>query len=256
MDIHDVSMSIGDHLDELRKRIVTCLFVLFGAFAMTIVDQNFYMTIILEPHKEAMLALNHPTTIQVLRYEETFFCYLKVSIIAALIITMPFTLYQLWEFIASGLYSHEKRYVMTFFPFAIIFFATGIVFGYSVLIPLGLRFLGGYGGENTIQMGFTLSSYVSLFFVLTFVCGVIFELPLVMLVLVKAGLLNTRFFVENWRHSFLAAFVIAALLTPPDVVTQLLMAFPIVSLYFSGIFLCSFSDRLQDIRRQINIGIE
>jgi Tat protein translocase TatC len=206
------------------------------------------MNIVLMPHFHAMQSLNFPVTIQVLRYEESFFCHLKVAIIAALILTMPFFLYQLWLFVATGLFEHERRYLRVFFFISVIFFAAGVLFGYFILIPLGLQFLGSYGTPE-IQVGFTLSSYISLFFVLTFVCGVIFELPLVMLFLVKLNIVKSRFYIEHWRHFVLGAFIFAAVATPPDVVTQLLMAAPIILLYFSGIFVCQFVERIQEIKK-------
>ncbi|HNZ66865.1 MAG TPA: twin-arginine translocase subunit TatC, partial [Planctomycetota bacterium] len=133
-----------------------------------------------------------------------------------------------------------------FFPFTILFFLCGVLFGYFILVPLGLQFLGSYG-EN-IQIGITLSSYISLFFLLTFLCGLVFELPLFMLLLNRLRILRSEYFIKNWRYAVLISFIIAAVLTPPDVVTQLLMAGPMIFLYFSGIFLCQILERSQEIR--------
>ena len=125
-------------------------------------------------------------------------------------------------------------------------FRSGVLFGYFILVPLGLQFLGSYG-EN-IQIGITLSSYISLFFLLTFLCGLVFELPLFMLLLNRLRILRSEYFIKNWRYAVLISFIIAAVLTPPDVVTQLLMAGPMIFLYFSGIFLCQILERSQEIR--------
>ena len=236
------------HLEELRSRILTALLAFVGILMVCLADQNFYMNLVLAPHVQAMHSLNFPATIQVLRYEESFFCHLKVAIIAALVLTMPFFLYQMWLFVAAGLLEVEKRYLQAFFPVAVGFFSAGVLFGYFVLIPLGLKFLGSYGTPN-IQVGFTLSSYISLFFVLTFVCGVIFEMPLVMLLLTRLHIVTSDYYIKNWRYFILTAFIIAAVLTPPDVVTQLLMAGPIVFLYVSGILLCRFVERINYIKR-------
>lgn len=241
-------MTVGDHLEELRNRIISCLYALFGVVCICFVDQRFYMEAILLPHKRAMESLGMPATIQVLHYQESFFAHLKVAMIVALILTMPFIIYQLWLFVSTGLYEQEKKYFRLFFPFTIFFFSAGVGFGYFVLIPIGLRFLAGYGG-NDIQIGFTLSSYVSLFFVLTFMAGLVFELPLVMLFLNKINIFTTKDYIGYWRHFILAAFVIAAVITPPDAVTQLLMATPMIILYFGGILLCRLSERLHLIRQ-------
>ncbi|NUM36243.1 MAG: twin-arginine translocase subunit TatC [Candidatus Brocadiae bacterium] len=245
-DLFYNNMTFGMHLEELRKRILYCLMAFFGVTILTIIDQSFYMGLILLPHLNTMQELNQPATIQVLHYEESFFCHLKVSIIASLILTIPFIFYQMWLFISTGLYESEKRYFGVFFPFILLFFLTGILFGYFILIPLALKFLGGYG-EN-IQIGFTLSSYLSLFFVLTFVSGIIFQLPLLMLFSIKIGILKSNYYLENWRYAVLIIFILAAVLTPPDVVTQLLLAIPMLFLYFCGIFLCRTSERIQEIQ--------
>ena len=239
------------HLEELRSRLMAILLVLFGTAAVALLDQKFYMKLVLIPHIQTMRTLNLANTIQVLHYEESFFAHLKVSLIAALIFTTPFAFHQIWLFISEGLYQDEKRYVYIFLPIMLLLFVCGVLFGYFVLVPTGLLFLASYNREM-IHLGITLSSYISLFFVLTFVSGIIFELPLVMLILCKFGLVQTESYIENWRYSILVAFVCAAVLTPPDVVTQLLMAGPIITLYLTGILLCRFTERLQTIKAFLN----
>lgn len=240
---------IGVHLEELRERVFVSLYALFGVLCICLIDQEFYMELVLAPHKRAMAALNLSPTIQVLHYQESFFAHLKVSAIAALIISMPYLMYQAWLFVSCrGLKKSERRYVRLFFPLTIIFFMAGVLFGYFVLIPMALRFLGGYGGSN-IEVGFTLSAYISLFFVLTFVAGLVFELPIAMLFLSKAGIYSSQKYLSGWRHFILFAFVIAALLTPPDAVTQILLATPMTILYFLGVLLCRLSERKEALQR-------
>ncbi len=246
------SMSFGMHLEELRKRIFFSVMAFLGVTVLTIIDQGFYMNWILLPHLNTMQELNQPAKIQVLHYEESFFCHLKVSVIASLILTIPFIFYQMWLFVAAGLYESEKQYFRLFFPFILLFFVAGILFGYCILIPLALKFLGSYG-EN-IQIGFTLSSYLSLFFVLTFVSGIVFQLPLLMLFSVKVNLVKSSYYLENWRYAVLIIFILAAILTPPDVVTQLLLALPMLFLYCCGIFLCRTSERIQEIKQFFSIS--
>lgn len=219
-----------------------------GILCLCMADQHFYMDIVLEPHRQAMAALNLSPAIQVLKYQESFFAHLQVALISALILTMPYIIYQMWLFAAEGLYSHEQRYVRLFLPFALLLFALGVLFGYFALIPLSLQFLARYGGGD-IRVGITLSSYISLFFSLTFVCGLVFELPLAMLLLDKIQIFSTRHYLDHWRHFILGAFVLAAFLTPPDAVTQLLLAGPMISLYFLGILICRVSERLSVISR-------
>lgn len=241
-------MTLGEHLDELRDHLIASLSALFGAIAICLLDQYFYMKIVLMPHTQAMEALNLPPKIQVLHYQESFFSHLKISVIAALIMTMPFIIYRLWLFVSAGLYAHEQKYFRLFFPFAVGFFIFGVLFGYFILIPLALRFLGSYG-VSEIKIGFTLSSYISLFFILTVVSGVMFELPLIMLLLNKMHFFSSLDYLRQWRYFVLTAFVFAALLTPPDIVTQLLMAGPMVLLYLVGVIICRLAERMEYIRQ-------
>jgi Tat protein translocase TatC len=241
-------MSLGEHLDELRRRVIYSLYALFGVLIICFADQQFYMKLVLIPHTQAMQALQLPATIQVLHYEESFFCHLKVAFIAALILTIPYMFYQAWLFVSVALYAHEKRHLQLFLPFAVALFMIGVLFGYFILIPLGLRFLGSYGVEE-IRIGFTLSSYLSLFFLLTIVSGLIFELPLVMVFITRIHLLHSEDYVNQWRYFVLFAFVLAAVLTPPDAVTQTLMAIPLILLYFLGIMVCRIVERWELIRR-------
>ncbi len=242
-----VEMNFGDHLEDLRHHVIRIVLAFLGTCAVCFVDQSFYMRLILIPHQSTMQKLHLPQTIQVLRYEESFFCHLKVAIIAAAIWTAPFALYQLWLFLRDALYEHEKAYIQWFLPAALLFFIAGILFGFYILIPLGLAFLAGYGSD-IIQVGFTLSSYLSLFFVLTFVAGITFELPLIMFFLTKLHLVRTAYYMEKWRYFVLIAFVVAAVLTPPDAVTQLLLAIPMILLYFLGIAVCHIEEKFQELK--------
>lgn len=236
-----------DHLEVLRHYLITIVFALGGVFILCFLDQDLFMYIVLWPHRCAMQELNLPLTIQVLRYEESFFSYLKVAFISSLILTTPFIIYQLWLFFSDAFYDNEKHYMNLFFPAALLFFAIGVLFGYYILIPIGLRFLASYGSD-LVQIGFTLSSYLSLFFVLTFVAGMTFELPLIMLFFVKIGVFSVEYYIEKWRHSMLIAFILAAILTPPDAVTQLLLAIPMVGLYFLGVLLCIIAEKFQALQ--------
>ena len=240
-------MTLGAHLEELRRHVIVSLYALFGALCLCLVDQQFYMKLVLLPHTQAMKALNLPPTIQVLHYEESFFSHLKIAFIVAIIMAAPYMIYQLWLFVSAGLYRNEKKYVQLFFPAAVGLFMIGVAFGYFILIPLGLRFLASYGIEE-IHVGFTLSSYLSLFFILTIVSGLIFELPLIMLFLTIARLCPSEYYLRYWRYFVLFAFVIAAILTPPDIATQILMAIPLVLLYFFGFVICRIAERIRVIR--------
>jgi Tat protein translocase TatC len=155
--------------------------------------------------------------------------------VLALLLGAPWVLYQLWLFVGAGLYMHERKWVRLFLPMSLALFIAGAVFGYFVLIPFGLYFLAGFNVQHVSTM-ITLGDYFSLFLTLTVALGAIFQLPLAMIAVTLLGFVKPRTFAEKRRYFILAAFVFGAVLTPPDPVTQLLMAGPILVLYEIGLW--------------------
>ena len=146
-------------------------------------------------------------------------------------------MYQFWRFVAAGLYKEERRWVYRFAPLMVLLFGSGVFFGFRVLIPEGLRFLLSYGDPSVVGSWTTLPDYLNLFMLLTLVLGVTFQLPVVMALLAKVGMFTAASFRAKRRYFILGAFVVGALLTPPDVVTQCLMATPLLFLFEFGVFL-------------------
>lgn len=178
-----------------------------------------------------------------LSYAEAFFSYVKLSLLIGLLCALPWVTFEVWQFIAAGLYRSERRAAVPFIPVAFVLMGLGVSFAYLVLIPVGLSFLAGYGDPQLVRPVFTLQNYLGLVFTLILGMGLVFQLPLLMIFLTRSGLLT----VDNFRHyrkySIVGAVILGALLTPPDVVTQLLMAGPLVILYEVGIIACSMSAR-------------
>ncbi|MCZ6688025.1 MAG: twin-arginine translocase subunit TatC [Planctomycetota bacterium] len=172
--------------------------------------------------------------IQSIKPTAVFVAYIKVSLIAAIFIASPIILYELWMFIGAGLYPSERRYVIRFLPVSILLFFLGILFGYKVLVPVGLSYLATYAGPDVIN-AFTLDNYLSLSLTLTLLLGVVFELPLLMVFFSRIGILGPADYARYRRYSLLGSVVIAALLTPPDPATQILLAGPLIILYELGI---------------------
>ena len=182
-------------------------------------------------------------TLQALKYQEAFISYLKVSIVAALILASPWVLLQMWMFVASGLYRHEKRYILMYLPFSFIAFGAGVTFGYYILIPEGLSYLAGYANPSLVSVNITLEFYLALFLLLTLMLGVVFQLPLLMRFMAGAGIFTPRQYAKYRRYALLIAVVLGAALTPPDPVTQLLLASPVFFLYELGIWLSRMTVR-------------
>ena len=175
--------------------------------------------------------------IMVISYLEQFYTHLKVAIIFGLLFTFPLVLYEAWKFVGAGLYKNEQRYVLTFLPFSLVLFTLGAFFGYTILIPVALTFLATWGGAD-IDLAFTLGNYIGLFFTLTLVLGLVFQTPLVMVFLNRIGLVDVQGFRKSRRLAILIGFIASAFLTPPDPISLLLMAGPLILLYEIGILIC------------------
>ncbi|MBU0675247.1 MAG: twin-arginine translocase subunit TatC [Proteobacteria bacterium] len=159
------------------------------------------------------------------------FFYLKLALVCGVLLASPVIFFQLWRFIAPGLYQHEKKALLPFTLLSTLCFLGGALFGYLVVLPPAFRFLIGYGNEHLVAMP-AVDEYFSLCIRLLIAFGAIFELPVLMVFLAKLGLVDAPFLRRNRKYAFLLSFVIAAILTPtPDVVNQILMAGPLVILY-------------------------
>ena len=173
---------------------------------------------------------------------ESFFAYLKVSALAGFVLALPFVFYQIWRFIAPGLYHKERRMLTPFMGFGTLFFIIGGLFCYFVVLPYGLEFLGKFGGK-VIEFKPSVKAYLSFTVRILFAFGIIFELPVVLFFLGRLGLVTASGLHRFRKYAILLAFVCSAILTPPDVFTQLLMAGPIIVLYEISILLVKVAEK-------------
>lgn len=176
-------------------------------------------------------------TLQAIKYQEAFISYIKVALVAALVLASPWVILQLWLFISAGLYKREKKIAFIYLPFSLIAFATGVIFGYYILIPTGMTYLATYASPNVVSMQVTLGFFLSFFLLLTVALGLVFQLPLVMMFLARVGIVSSKQFAGYRKYALLVAVIVGALLTPPDPVTQILLASPVIFLYELGIWL-------------------
>lgn len=231
-------LTIGEHLAELRLRLIYFLVFLIIAFIISFLIQEQAMYFILKPHLDIMKELNFCKELYAFTYPETFMVYFKVNIIFALIISIPFGLWQMWRFIRAGLYPGERKAVLTYLPISFVLFASGIIFGYLYLIPTTLKFLASYSTNEFITPLFNLNDYLSLFVILTLALGLSFELPLLMLFFSAIGLTSIRFYLTKLKIAIVLIFIFAAVVTPTgDPFTMTIMALPLIGLYLFGILL-------------------
>lgn len=215
------------HIAELRNRLIVCVVALaIGFFACFSVWEPIMGWVVL-PLKEAM-----PVGGQVVAVKmgEQFFTAAMVSFFASLIISLPIIFYQLWAFLAPGLYENERKYILPFVLSATGMFIGGALFAYYFVFPVGFKFLVNFGEANTAAM-ISIAEYLSFFLKLMFGFGLSFELPVIAALLAFFGFVDDKQMMAFFRYAIVLIFIVAAILTPPDVLSQIMMATPLILLY-------------------------
>jgi sec-independent protein translocase protein TatC len=221
------------HLQELRKRLILSFIAVGAGFILCYALAQPIFDILAAPLLKVMPAGGSLIFISV---AEAFFTYMKVAFIAGLILASPFVLYQIWAFVAPGLYQKEKRYVVPFVLGGSLFFAMGVLFGYYVAIPIGFKFLLGYATDFIKPMP-SMKEYLSFSIKFLLAFGLVFEFPVVLVLLSRIGVIDAKMLARQRKYAILLIFVFAAVMTPPDIVSQVLMALPLMGLYELSILL-------------------
>jgi sec-independent protein translocase protein TatC len=221
------------HLEELRKRLVICAIAIGIGFAFSyIFAKQLFSYLILPltkvlPDNSRLIFTNLP---------EMFIAYIKVALVAGIILAVPIIFYQLWMFLAPALYQKEKKYIIPFVLFSSILFAAGALFGYLVVFPYGFKFFVSFATDD-IQALPSVKQYFSFAIRLLLAFGLVFEMPIVVLFITKIGLITPDSMKKYRKYAILSAFILSAILTPPDIATQFMMALPIILLYEISILL-------------------
>lgn len=227
---------IKPHLVELRKRLGISVATLMVMFFVMFSFHQPLLEWIVAPLNEALLSVGKTsvnaadgmvTTTQV---GGAFFVALKVAFFAAIIASLPIILWQIWAFVAPALYANEKKLVLPFILGGTTMFAVGVLFAYYIVTPLGFDFLIAFGSFKFTPL-INIEDYVGFFTKIMFGFGIAFELPIFAYTLALLGMINDRNMIEFFRYAVVIIFIVAALLTPPDVLTQILMALPLIILY-------------------------
>ncbi len=224
---NDARMSFFDHLTELRQRIIWSVVAIGAGFIATIYFSDRIIKFLARP-LDVKLAFLAPT--------EAFWVNMKVAMIAGLFLALPVVLYQVWAFVAPGLFPHERRYALPFVLVGTVFFALGVAFALWVVIPFAVTFLVGFGESRGLTPVISVGSYVDFVLKFSLAFGAVFELPLAITLASRLGLVTPQFLSKNRKYAILFNFIAAAILTPtPDVFNQVLMAGPLCLLYELGI---------------------
>ncbi len=234
-------MSLGDHLEELRLRLIHALVGLVIASIICLVFCPKIIALIEQPYLGVM---GEQARLQTLAPADGFISYIKIALISGLILSSPWVFYQIWMFIAAGLYPHEKRYVHIATPFSATLFVTGALFFVLVVAPLTLRFLVRFNQRVLgVSSNFTFANYISFITMLMLVFGVAFQTPVAIFFLNRTGLVSIQSLCRSRKFVLLGIFIVAAMATPPDVISQVTLAIPLYALFEIGILLSWLAER-------------
>jgi sec-independent protein translocase protein TatC len=230
------------HLEELRKRLVVCAIGVGVGFGIAYIFSERLFQLLVAPLKAVM-----PEGDQLIftNLPEMFFAYLKVAFIAGILAAAPLIFYELWMFIAPGLYQKEKKMVIPFVVSSTILFVGGALFGYFVVFPFGFKFFIGFSNE-TVKALPSVKQYFSFSIKLLFAFGAVFELPVIIFFLSKMGIVTPKFLRQKRKYAILMTFALGAILTPPDVITQCMMAGPLIVLYEIGILVSKVAHKKKE----------
>ena len=245
-----------DHLEELRWHLVrSTIAVLIIAVVAFIFKRFVFDVLIFGPTRpdfatyrmfcsisqsmgmDSFCFQEMPFSIQSRKMAGQFSTHLWTSIYAGIIVGFPYILYEFWRFISPGLKENERKSSRGFIVVASFLFFTGVLFGYYVISPLSINFLGNYQVSEEVRNQFDLESYISLVRTSVLACGIVFELPILMYILTKIGLITPESLRKYRKYSIIIILILSAIITPPDVVSQIIVAIPILILYEVSIFI-------------------
>jgi sec-independent protein translocase protein TatC len=250
-------MSFLQHLEELRWHIIRSVLAIVIFTVVAFLFKNFiFDSIILAPknpgfftnrilchlgetvfNTKSLCINSKPFNLINIKMSGQLTTHIAVSMISGVIIAFPFIIWELWKFFRPALYSKEKQYTKGAVLAATLLFFTGVVFGYYMIVPFSLHFLGSYEISPQVVNQINIRSYIGTLTSIVLASGLIFELPLITFVLTKIGLITPSFLIKYRRHSIVVIFIVAATITPPDVFSQTLVAIPLLGLFEIGILI-------------------
>lgn len=232
-------MSFLEHLEELRSRLIKMVAGIGVAFLLSLIFANDLWIIVSEPATAALkqIGVPDPRLAQITPMEVFNTVWIKLPLLSAIFLASPWVLYQVWAFIAPGLYRRERRWAAPFVIFSAGLFILGGVFAYFVAFRFGLTFLLGIGRDIRIQPVVSVTEYFDLFVNVTLAIGLVFELPVLIFFLTLLRVVSPSFLLRNTRYAILIIVIVAAIVTPtPDVVNLMIFSVPMILLFFGGTF--------------------
>lgn len=240
-------MSLSEHLRELRNRIVVCVLILLAA---AIVALHYAPALV-----EMLMSIGRAYGYRFVYIspQELLLQYFSVALIVGICVTLPVLFYETWAFIRPGLKKNENLFFLFAMVFGLICFCGGVYFAYRIMLPFMLYFLITLSSGSGVAASISVQNYMTFLMTVFLIFGIVFELPVVSVLLTQMGLLKVQWMKKGRRIVIVAIFVVAALITPPDVVSQILVAIPMLALYELSIFLCMICQKLRE--RKVKKGI-
>jgi sec-independent protein translocase protein TatC len=234
------SMSLGDHLDELRGRLMLAIAGLLVGLTICLFFGKYLFQVIVKPYISAMEDANLDPRFLVIQPSDQFMVYVKTSLVFGVIISAPWIFYHAWAFISSGLYKRERKFIHTVAPISAILFITGSLFFILIVAPMAMLFFVNFKiGIDFVQSGmWSLQSYINFILSLTLIFGLAFQMPIAIVFAEKMGLVSVKALTASRKFVILGLVIIAAIATPPDVISQIALAIPLYVLYESSILVC------------------
>ena len=240
--------SFTSHFVELRSRLIKSLIVIFLIFIISYTFADYLYNFLVEPYANAVKNDDVSRRLIFTALHETFITYLKVAFFAAIFLGSPILLIQIYKFIAPGLYKNEKKAILPYLIFTPVLFLLGGILVYYLVMPLAIKFFLSFettGSSTTlpIQLEAKVNEYLSLIMRLIFAFGISFQLPILLNLLARTGVVNSDYLKKTRRYVIVIIFSVAAILTPPDPITQIGLAIPLLLLYELSIITVKFTEK-------------
>ncbi len=237
------SMSLGDHLEELRARLILIILGVVVGLIICLFFGRYLVDILTIPFAKALGSPDVIGKLQAIQPAEGFLVYIKVCAFFGLLITSPWVFWHTWAFISSGLYKHERKYVHVVVPLSAALFITGSVFFMAVIAPLAFSFFIRFNERLALASNWTFQNYINMVLMLTLVFGIAFQLPIAIVFAERMGLVSIEQLSKGRKFVLLGLVVVAAMATPPDVISQVALAVPLYGLFECSILFCRLTRR-------------
>jgi sec-independent protein translocase protein TatC len=232
---NQTNMNFWDHVGELRKRVMYMLIVFVISMVLGFISAEYVINFLkVQPVAE-------PIDWVVIGLTDAFKVYFQFSIVVGLVITFPFALFQIWSFVSPGLTDKEKKLTLSFIPGAVVLFLIGLAFGYFWLFPFVVGFMTNIANQLGAEEMYGMIQYFSFLFTLVIPFGFLFQMPLLILFLTRLGIITPTLLGQARKYAYFALFVLAALITPPELLSHLLVTFPLIILYEISVWLSYWS---------------